>query len=134
MPPARHTLTLLPAPLAICRLPADAPAPAWAHAPPFSSVTRTPDELSVVCAASAVPRPLPDGARLSDGWRALRVDGPLDLALVGVLAPLAAALAEAAVSVFPVATFDTDWLLVREAQVERARDALTAAGHVVRAG
>ena len=130
-PPALTlALTLVAVPLAVCRLAAAAPVPPWALGPPFSSVTRTPDELSVVCAAADVPAEV----LASRPWLALRVDGPLDLALVGVLAALAAPLAEAGVSVFPVATYDTDWVLVREADAERARAALKRAGHVVRRG
>jgi uncharacterized protein len=115
-------------PFAVCRLPSDAPVPVWAVGGPFSSVTRTSDELSVVCAAAGVP---PELAASRD-WRALRVDGPLDLALVGVLAALAVPLAEAGVSIFPIATHDTDWILVPAAQLDRACDALARAGHEVR--
>jgi hypothetical protein len=129
MPPT-YTLTIVAEPLALCRLAPDAPVPAWAlsRRGPLSSVTRTADELSIVCAASSVPTDV----TASRGWRALRVDGPLDLALVGVVASLAAPLAGAGVSIFPIATYDTDWILVRETQLERARDALARAGHDAR--
>src|SRR5687768_16177187 len=136
MPAPRHTLTLTAEPLAICRLAADAPVPAWALAPPFSSVTRTRDEMSIVCPAAAVPAAAArrDVDRVSAAWRALRVDGPLDLSLVGVLAALVAPLADAGVSVFPIATHDTDWILVPDARVDDACRALESAGHAVRAG
>ena len=124
-----HTLDLLAEPLAICRLPPDAPPPAWAWRGAFVSVTRTADELSVVCAAAAVP----PGVTASAPWRALRVAGPLDLSAVGVLARLAAPLAAAGVSLFVVATYDTDWLLVREDALDAAVAALRGAGHAVRA-
>ena len=126
------SLYVIDIPLAICRLAPDASVPGWAAAGPFSSVTRTDDELSVVCAAAAVPAELPAPARASRDWRAIRVDGPLDLALVGVLAALAVPLADAGVSIFPVATHDTDWILVPGAQLGRACDALERAGHLVR--
>ena len=93
----------------------------------ISSITRTADELSVVCAEAAVP----DGMQAERGWRALCVDGPLDFALTGILAGLATALAEAGVSIFAVSTFDTDWLLVKEDQRAEAVRALTEAGHTV---
>jgi len=128
MTPSVLTLTLLADALAVCRLSPDAAVPKWALSAPFSSVTRTADELSVVCAAAGVP----DEIVAARDWRALRVDGPLDLALVGVLAALAVPLAEAGVSVFTVATYDTDWILVRAAQVEAACAALERAGHAVR--
>jgi uncharacterized protein len=128
MAPPSYTLVVLAEPLAVCRLAADAPVPPWAHAPPFSSVTRTPHELSIVCPAAAVPADV----AASRGWRALRVAGPLDLALVGVLASLVAPLAAAGVNVFTIATHDTDWILVPAAQLDRACDALARAGHEVR--
>jgi hypothetical protein len=130
MPDRRHALALLREPLALCRLPAGAPVPDWAHPrdAPLASVTRTADELSVVCPASRVP----EGVTASAPWRALRIDGPLDLSEVGVLAGLLAPLAEAGVSVFAIATYDTDYLLVREEAVKAAVEALRGAGHVVR--
>jgi hypothetical protein len=66
-----------------------------------------------------------------DPWRRLEVAGPLDLALVGVMSELAGILAGAGVSVFPVATHDTDHLLVRADRLDAACDALRAAGHRV---
>lgn len=112
---------------AVCRLEPSAPVPAWAWSGAFASVTRTPEELSVVCLASDVP----DGVACSDGWRALQVRGPLDFSLVGILAALSAALAQAGVSLFAVSTYDTDTLLVREADLGRAIAALRGAGHAV---
>jgi uncharacterized protein len=124
---ARPTLdlTLLPDALAVCRLPAGAEAPAWLDGEVFASVTRTPEETSVVCRAEVVP---PD-VRVETGWRALRVAGPLDFALTGVLLSLLEPLAVAGVSVFALSTFDTDVLLVREAALDDALAALGAAGH-----
>ena len=132
MPPRPLTLDLLDEPLALCRIAADAPLPAWGWSGPLASVTRTADELSIVCAARAVPRPVPPGVTVSAPWRALRVAGPLDLAEVGIMASLAGALAAAGVSIFPIATYDTDWLLVRESAIGAAVDALRGAGHAVR--
>lgn len=127
MPPASLALTLLLPTLAVCRLAPDAPPPPWAMGGDFWALTRTPDELSVVCLASAVPA----GVRAETGWRALMVAGPLDFALVGILRSLAVPLAEAGVSIFAVSTFDTDYLLVRAEQLARAVAALERAGHTV---
>ncbi len=124
------TLRVLPGTYAVCRLSPGAPPPAWASAGPFVSITRTADEISVVCPDGAAP----EGARCERGWRCLRAEGTLDLALVGVLASLLAPLAAAGVSVFALSTFDTDYLLVREADLGRAAEALRAAGHSVRGG
>jgi hypothetical protein len=107
---------------AVCRLDPDAPPPER-----FWSVTRTEDELSVICRDDEVP----PGAAVQRGWRALKVAGPLDFALPGVAAALASPLAAAAVSVLVVATYDTDYLFVREDALAAAVAALEAAGHTV---
>ena len=74
---------------------------------------------------------MPGGVRHVAGWCCLQVEGPLDLAMTGVMASLAGPLAAAGVSLFAVATYDTDYVLVREADLSVARDALEAAGHAV---
>ncbi len=129
---ARPTLdlTVLPDVLAVCRLPAGAEAPAWLDGEVFVSVTRTLEETSVVCRAEVVPQDV----RVEAGWRALRVAGPLDFALTGVLLSLLGPLAAAGVSVFVLSTFDTDVVLVRDAALDDALAALADTGHhVVRA-
>jgi len=131
MPDHAHVLTLLPDDYSICRLTATEALPAWAAAvgDDFVSVTRTRDELSIVSASARVPRSVD---QRNDGWRCLKVEGPLDLALTGVLASIASPLAAARVSLFAVATFDTDYFLVRAVDLDRAVEALTRAGHVMR--
>lgn len=118
------TLTLHPEPLAVCRLAAEVPVPAWVVGD-FTSVTRTPEELSIVCPQ----RQVPDGIPHRGGWQALAVAGPLDFALTGVLASLAAPLADAGISIFVIATFDTDWLLVQAADLKRTVQTLRSVGH-----
>jgi len=130
MTPHLLTLHVLTGTFAVCRLAADAPLPAWAARGPFVSITRTADELSVVCSEDAVP----EGVRCEQGWRCLRVVGSLDFSLVGILASLVGPLAEAGVSVFAVSSFDTDYLLVKEADLKKAAEALGRAGHRVQAG
>jgi hypothetical protein len=110
---------------AVCKLPPDAPLPHWAAGSPFCSITRTPDELSVVCHQDAVPA----GVRCERGWRCLRVGGTLDFSLVGVLASLVGPLSVAAVSVFVLSTFDTDYLLVKEQDLGLAVQVLLRHGH-----
>ncbi len=122
------TLTLLSEPLAICRLAADAAVPDWtARATIFCSITRTRTELSIVADERAVPASV-DAMR---GYRALRVEGPLPLDLIGVLASMAGPLAAAAIPIFPLATYDTDYLLVRDADLARTIDVLGSAGHAI---
>ena len=122
-------LDVLAARFAICRLRPGDEIPAWALGGSFASISRSSEELSVVCEEEAVPR----GVEHQGGWRALKVRGPLDPALVGVLASLALPLARAKVSLFAVSTFDTDYLLVREKNLERAIEALRGFGHRVEA-
>jgi hypothetical protein len=126
----RLTLLVLDGPFAVCRLGAGAPIPPWATAGPFFSVSRTADELSVVCLQDAVP----EGTVAERGWRCLRVAGDMPFSAVGVLASLTAPLAQAGVSVFAVSTFDTDYLLVKGQDLAAALDALRGAGHAVRCG
>jgi hypothetical protein len=124
----RHLeLTLLPERFAISRLAADAPIPEWATQGPFFSVTRTGHELSVVAELSRVPV----GVQSQAGWRVLKVHGPFVLSEIGVLASLAAPLAEAKISLFAVSTFDTDYLLVASESLPAAITALERAGHTI---
>jgi uncharacterized protein len=120
-------LTLLPDTLAVCRLEADAAVPAWAWTGEPASVTRTRDELSVVCRADAVPADV----RCERGWRCLAVRGPLEFGLTGILASLTAPLAAAGIPVFVVSTYDTDYLMVKAEKLERAVQALRSTGHRV---
>jgi len=113
--------------LAIARLEARTAVPAWAMAGGFFSITRTPDELSVVVEHARIPSGVPaDG-----GWCALKVEEPLPLSAVGVLHSITGPLARAGISIFAVSTHDTDYLLVKVEAMERAVQALSTAGHTV---
>jgi hypothetical protein len=109
-------LILLPDSLAICRLAEDAPVPKWALAGPFYAVCRSDEELSIVCPDAHLPAEI----RADPGWRAFKVQGPLPLTEIGVIASLTTSLAEAKISVFVISTFDTDYLLIKEAELSRA--------------
>ena len=115
---------------AVCRLAASVQAPA---VPPagtgFWSLTEVGEERSLVCLEDLVGD---DAGEVVRGWRILEVVGPLALGLTGVLASLAAPLADAGVSIFPIATHDTDWILVPGPQLDAAIAALRAAGHEAR--
>jgi hypothetical protein len=101
--------------------------PAWADGSGFVSITRTPDELSVVCAEDRVP----SSTRRESGYAAIAVEGPLDPSLVGVLVSIASPLAQARIPILAIGTFDTDYVLVREAHLERSLAVLREAGHTV---
>jgi hypothetical protein len=124
-------LRALDEPLAIVRLPAKAAVPAWAQVSEgFSSITRSDAELSIVCRDAAVP----EGVTEERGWRALVVEGSLDLNQVGVLAELAAPLAAAEIPIFVLSTYETDYVLVPDEALRTAAEALERAGHSVAGG
>ena len=126
------TLSVLPGEYAVCQLPADHAIPAWASAGELFSVTRTPEELSLVCAASSVPADsVAAGIRHAAGWAALKLHGPFDFALTGILAGVLNPLHTAGIGIFALSTFDTDYVLVQAAQLEQAVSALRGAGHTV---
>ena len=123
----RLRLVLTDEPMSICRFAASEPPPGWAMESSWWSITRTADELSVVCPEKVVPRDV--GA--SRGWRMLRFEGPLPLDQTGILASVTGPLAAAHVSLFAVATYDTDYVLIPSAQWRAAIAALEAAGHSI---
>ena len=120
-------LTVLDGTYAIHRLSPDSIPPAPVFSAPFYSITHNADELSII---------LPEGLEIKSdscepGWACLRVAGTLDFSLVGILAGISSALAQAGISIFAISTFDTDFILVKESSLERACEALGAAGYAV---
>ena len=116
-----------PEDLSIVRLPGgQQPDFDWA-AGPFASLTRTPDETSVVCLSSAVPA----GVRAEGPFRVVEVAGPLSFGSVGVLAEIVDPLVTADISVLAFSTYDTDWVLVPAAQAVDAAHAWRRAGLVI---
>ena len=112
---------------AIAKFASDAEIPAWAAASAFFSVTRAPDELSVVVAEASVPA----GLSASRGWRMLKVHGPFAFSETGVVASLANPLARVGVGIFVISTFDTDYLLVQQEDIPVAVETLEHAGHKI---
>jgi hypothetical protein len=127
-PDASLRLSVLDERLAVCRLDPDSEVPAWATGAPFYCVTRTADELSVVCAEEHVPA----GVTCERGWRALKFEGPLEFGLTGVLASVAVPLAESEVCILAIATYETDYVLVQESRLDLAAQTLRERGHEVR--
>lgn len=121
------TLEVIADRLAIVKLPPDADVPQLPLGGALLSLTITRDEISIVCSEDSAPKV----EQSATGWRALRVAGDLDFSLVGIMASLSGALAEAGVSIFAISTYTTDYLLVREASLEQAVAALRAAGHTI---
>jgi uncharacterized protein len=118
-------LDLVSGDYAVWRLAPDAPLPSDPGSGELFSVTRTAEEVSVVCGAKHPPE---DG-RVEGPFAALRVGGTLDFSLTGILASLTVPIAEAGVSVFALSTYDTDYLLIPRERLGEAIAALTAAGH-----
>ncbi len=122
-------LSLLPDQLAVCRFLPEQEVPAWVwQQRKFLSVTYTQDELSIVCLSQQIPTQAYE-VRCERDWRAIKVQGPLDFALTGILARLLVPLAEAGIPVFALSTFDTDYILIKEQQCEQARSVLEQGGH-----
>jgi uncharacterized protein len=106
--------------------------PGMALVPPDTatlwSLARTANELSLVCTKASVP---PGALKVESGWRCFRFEGPFEFTLTGVLARVAGPLAQAGISIFALSTFDTDYVLVKEAALENAITSLRAANHQV---
>ena len=120
------TLIVLEGTYAVCRLSPDASIPAWATAGPFVSITRTAEELSIVCPDRDIPSDVPT----ERPWRGIRLAGPLDFSLTGVIASLVQPLADAELPIFVISTFESDYVLIRSSDLGRAADILEDAGHV----
>jgi hypothetical protein len=116
---------VLPEKLAVCQLAAGAPVPQWAVAAAFFCVTRSVEELSIVCEEGQVPTDV----RAERDWVALKLEGPFPFALTGVLTSFLQPLAKAEVSIFAVSTFNTDFVLIKREKLESAIKALSRAGH-----
>ena len=95
---------------------------------PFTFLSVTDDEISLVCEASAVPK---NAIEIEPGWRCLKIAGVLDFSLVGIIAKLSSLLAEHSISVFVVSTFNTDYILLKSGQYIRAVDILRSDGYII---
>jgi uncharacterized protein len=124
MKPHGQRFRALPGLYAVARLQPDAAVPGWA-AGPFLNITFTDDELTVICPAEHVPAEV----RAERDWRVLKLVGPFPFSAVGVLASLATPLARAGISLLSIATYDTDYFLVKSEMFEDAVAVLVAAGH-----
>jgi len=120
-------IQLLPGEFAIARLAADAPVPAWAQSPVFSTATRTADELSLLCPAAQVPADI----KHERDWRILKLRGPFNFTETGILSSVLDPLAFSRISILALSTFDTDYVLVKSAQLEDAIRTLRHAEHTV---
>lgn len=111
----------------VCRLDSNQPIPNWATNSSFYSITRTFDELSIVCFQESIP----DDVKFERDWRILKVEGPLDFSLIGILSSISTVLAENKISIFAISTFDTDYILIKSKDFESAINALKDNGYEI---
>jgi hypothetical protein len=122
-----QTLFLLFETFAVCRLEKGSPVPQWVPTEPFFSVTGTADELSIVCPAEVVPAEI----QADRGWRCFKLQGPFPFSLTGILNSITVPLAEGGIGIFAISTYDTDYVLVKEENLQQALSILTDAGHTI---
>ena len=115
----------LPGPYAIVHLHPEAPIHGWATKGDFTSITRTTDELSIVCPADNVPKDLDPGPR----WFCLKLEGPFPFSQTGVLLSFIEPLSNNGIPIFAISTYDTDYILIPEEHSSHAADLLREAGH-----
>ncbi len=119
--PSRLCMSTLNLRLGICRFDNGEQLPDWAiRSTDFLSITRTADELSIVCEEDSIP----PGIKAEKGWRAIKVEGPLDFKMTGVLSSILSPLADAKISIFAVSTYETDYILVKSDRIDEARRVL----------
>jgi len=121
------TMKLLKEKYGVCRLDKTESIPEWAKDSDFLSITKTLDELSIVCSIDSIPR----GVKCEKDWRILKVEGPLDFSLVGILSSISSVLAQQKISIFAISTFDTDYILVKDKDVDNAVSSLSNAGYEI---
>ena len=127
MKPKTLALKILSDRMAVCRFDPTEAVPYWIDPSGFYSITRTENELTIVCAETLVVR----GTKSETGWRCFKVEGPLDFSEIGIIFSITRPLAENGVSVFVISTFDTDYFMVKEKDLAKTVDALTAEGHEI---
>jgi len=111
------TLSVLPEKLGICHLNQKSEIPAWSEEDiTFSSIARTEKELSIICSQEKIP----GGVLFEKDWRAFRVEGPLGFVSTGIVSSLSAPLAKAKISIMYISTYETDYVLVEDKNLDKA--------------
>jgi len=115
------TMKLIKEKYGVCRINPNELIPEWAQNSDFFSITKTCDELSIVCSQDAIPNDI----KCEKDWKILKIEGPLDFSLVGILASISTILAQKGISIFAISTYDTDYILVKNKDIDNAIQALT---------
>lgn len=113
-------MKLLDGKYGVCRLSADEAVPAWALKGEFFSITKTEDELSIVCLEESISEKI----KCEKSWRILKVEGPLDFSLVGILSKISGLMAKNDISIFAISTYDTDYILIKDENIKKAIEVL----------
>ncbi len=121
--------TLLEGDYSIYRLKANSSIPNWVYDSDFYSATRTQDELSIVCKNVDIPSNI--NIKTDKHWRILKINGPLDLSLVGIIANISNLFKENNIPIFTVSTFDTDHILVKNQDLNKTITVINNAGHKI---
>ena len=124
----KHTLTVLKDVYAICQLNSNSEIPGWIKDSDFYSFTRTKDEVSIVCKQSAIQG---SKNKTNKNWRILKIMGPLDFSLIGIIAEISAILKKHKISVFVISTYETDYIMVKNSDLNKAIVALKNDGHKI---
>jgi len=114
------TMKLLKEKYGVCRLNKNELIPEWAQNSDFFSITKTCDELSIVCSQDDIPNDI----QCEKDWKILKIEGPLDFSLIGILASISTILAQKGISIFAISTYDTDYILVKNKDIRNAIDSL----------
>lgn len=114
------TMKLLKEKYGVCRLNKTELIPEWAKNSDFFSITKTSDELSIVCFEDNIPNDI----KCEKDWRVLKIEGPLDFSLIGILASISTILAQKGISIFAISTYDTDYILIKNKNIDNAIDSL----------
>ncbi|WP_461206322.1 ACT domain-containing protein [Clostridium sp. DL1XJH146] len=115
------TMKLLEAKYGVARLDKSELIPEWAKDSEFYSITKTADELSVVCTENSIP----SDVKCEKNWRVLKIEGPLDFSLIGILSSISTILAQKGISIFAIFTYDTDYILVKDEEIDNTIGALS---------
>lgn len=121
------TMKLLKEKYGVCRLDKTELIPQWAQNGDFFSITRTAEELSIVCSEDNIP----DGIKCERAWKVLKIEGTLDFSLIGILASISTILAHKGISIFAISTYDTDYILIKNNSIDNAINSLIMEGYEI---
>lgn len=122
------TFILLSDKYSIYRFRREAILPDWIYSSEFYSITQTTDELSVIATQSEI---ILDNAVINNDWRILKIAGPLDFSLIGIIADVSGIFKKKRISIFAISTFDTDYIMIKEKDLNPGLEALRENGHKI---